>query len=310
MKLLHLSPSIIAGLLLCVPSIPSDGAVYSYSLITANAGWLDQYSLDTSNNFVGNEACVPTSSTNAMTYLQNTAPEYFGTALTGTTYEDWKATDQTLIGPDYMDTTPDPDGGTYYNHIPYALNKYIREDKGFTQVNFGGIYPVDTWGDSPYDKPSYMLDGVPSGLYFAEWLYQGLATIFSIEYSNGGGHELFLTGIDWDDANNDGIVQESENALLHFIDPLDPAFYGDDNLPSSGPKVTTGSIYHDDKSGGLLLSYEQYHGDLPYTSDYELVTGSHIVGAFTMSVPEPSEYAAAIGILALVGAAFWRRRRD
>ena len=72
-------------------------------------GWLDQHSLDTSNNYTGNEACIPSSTVNGLTYLQNLNPSLFGTNLTGGTnisstqglpnsYSNWVKTDQTLIG--------------------------------------------------------------------------------------------------------------------------------------------------------------------------------------------------------------------
>ncbi|CAN5485120.1 hypothetical protein BH09VER1_BH09VER1_50000 [soil metagenome] len=49
--------------LLSVFAVRSD----ALTLDVADYGWMDQYSLDTSHNFVGDEACVSTSSTNAFT---------------------------------------------------------------------------------------------------------------------------------------------------------------------------------------------------------------------------------------------------
>jgi len=157
-----------------------------------------------------------------MTYLQNLAPGYFGTALTGTTYTDWISTDATLISPAYMDTQPSD--GAFYDHIPFAPNKCIIQDNGFTSVQFSGMFPTDCWGSAPYDKPSYIADGHPASGFFLDSLAASNATLFSILYGGrGGGHELLAGGLDWTDANDDGIIQQSEGAILYFVDPLDPS---------------------------------------------------------------------------------------
>lgn len=279
------------GFLVLAIGAVSAQTVYHVSENTSYFGWLDQYSLDNATyNFVGSEACAPTSSTNAMTYLQNLAPAYFGTALTGTTYSRWMDTDALLITSPYMDTSPV--GGTYYDHIPYALNKYIVEDNLFSAVQFSGIFPTDYWGTGNYAKPSYMTDGNPTSDFFLNSLGANNATIFSILYKGGGGHELLAQGLDWTDANNDGIIQYSENATLSFVDPLDPADYTG-GYPSSGPKITTGHVWYD--TGSLKMDYDQYGGNLPYTSGCYTNTGTVTIDTvFAIAVPEP-----ATGILLL-----------
>ncbi len=62
-------------------------SIYRAVQDASSFGWLDQFSLNSeAYNYVGPQACVPTSSVNVMTYLQNVAPSYFGTSLTGSTY--------------------------------------------------------------------------------------------------------------------------------------------------------------------------------------------------------------------------------
>ena len=263
--------------------------VYSYMEPLSYFGWLDQYSLGTNSSSVGPEACVPTSSVNAMTYLQNRGSAYFGTGLTGSTYTNWVLADLTLVSPSYMDTQTD--SGTSYNHLPYALNKYILEDRGFTSVRFSGMFPASYWDAAPYDKPSYVENGYPTSGFLLTSLVGGLATLFSIEYSGGGGHELLAAGIHWTDANNDGIIQSSENATLYFVDPLDPsATYADGN-PSGAAKLTSGHLWNEngEASGHLRLDYNQYGGSLPYDSgNYSYTGNSTIDTMFTIDVPEPS----------------------
>ncbi len=277
---------------------------YSVSLPSVGYGWLDQYSLDTEHSYVGNEACVPTSSTNAMTYLQNFAPEVYGTALTGSSYSSWYDTANTLIGAAYMNTTS---SGTEYNHIPYALDKYIRQDKGFTNTVFYGMFDPDYWGSAPYDKPSYIQNGKPTSSFLLSALGMKSATIFNITYEHGGGHELFAVGINWLDANDDGIMQFSEGAELHFVDPLDPAYY-DGGYPDSGPKTTMGHLWYDSDINALLLDYDQYHGRLPYDGHYEETGPAEIGSAFAMAVPEPASGPALSGLL-MLALIFVRRHR-
>ncbi len=270
--------------------LPVSGFAQTVYNVMENAsyfGWLDQYSLDNATyHFVGSEACVPTSSTNAMTYLQNLAPSYFGTALTGTSYSSWMSTDTLLISAPYMDTKPND--GTYYDHIPFALNKYIIVDNGFSSVQFSGIFPVDYWGGGDYSKPSYITDGNPTSGFFLNSLGAGNATIFSILYGGaGGGHELLAAGLNWTDANDDGVIQFSENASLFFVDPLDPASYDINGLPVSGPKISSGHLWND--AGSLKLDYLQYSGSLPYSSGSYSYTGTVTIDTvFAIAVPEPS----------------------
>ncbi len=298
------TPALLAAILLA--SLPCSRAATTNS-VTQNLsyfGWLDQYSLDNATyGFVGPEACVPTSAVNAMTYLQNLAPGYFGAALTGTNYAGWISADATLVSAPYMDTSPS--AGTDYNHIPYALDKYIVQDNGFTAVSFSGIFPTDYWGIAPYDKPSYMTDGRPTSGFFLSSLSAGNATMFSILYGgDGGGHELLSGGFEWIDANDDGIIQFSENATLSFVDPLDPSATYPDGQPGGAAKFTQGHIWNADDliTGDLKMDYLQYSGNLPYNSGSYSMTGTVTIDTvFAIAVPEP-QTCALLALAALLGA--------
>jgi hypothetical protein len=299
---------VLAGI--AVSTQPSLRASTTYSVAEniSYFGWLDQYSLNTAEyNNVGPEACVPTSSTNAMTYLQNLAPAVFGTALTGGNYSTWMAADATLVSASYMDTSPT--NGTYYNHIPYALNKYIVTDRGFNSVEFSGMFENSQWAAAPYDKPSYMTDGTPTTAFLLNALTANKATLFSIYYDvGGGGHELLASGLNWTDANDDNIIQESENAILSFVDPLDPSATYPEGQPGGGAKFTTGHIWNSSNSttSELKLNYNQYGGSLPYSSGNYAMTGTTTINtAFVIAVPEPAAW-----ILVVLGLAVVVRRRS
>jgi hypothetical protein len=285
---------------------------YSVSEDLSLFGWLDQYSLDTPEyDHVGPMACVPTSATNALTYLQNARPDLFGAALTGATYADWIATDATLISPAYMDTTPS--GGTYFRTIPSALTTYFTADpaRNFSAVQFSGMFLPGYW-TSQYPQPSYIASGVPTWSFLYGALAAQSAVMLSVIYANGDGHELLLSGFQWLDANSDGIIQFDENATLSFVDPLDPSATYPGGDPGGGAKFTTGHVWFDSAIDGLKLNYSQYQGGLPYNSaDYQSYTLS-IDDAFTIAaVPEPASLAlTALGLLTFAIAKRRKRKSE
>jgi hypothetical protein len=290
-------------------------------------GWLDQYSLNTLQyNFVGEEACVPTSSVNTMTYLQNIAPGYFGTKLTGSSYDDWISADATLISPDYMNTTRP--GGTLYNHLHFGLNGYVVQDsgRGFSNVQFSGMIP-SPWDDparlAPEPRPATIADSFPTWQFLYDSLTSGSGAVLGLTYTSlTNGHAVSLGGFDWTDSNGNGRIDFDENAQLYFVDPLDPTLGTD---PSGGAHFTTGKIWEyefpDPTNSAivydtLVLEYEQYWGsDLwgglsgGVGSDYGL-TAAFLTAAVAMTVPEPSTYALlAISTASLVGFVLRRRRK-
>lgn len=224
-------------------------------------GWMDQYSLNSRHHFVGDEACVPTTSTNALTYLQNAAPFVFGDTLSGTTYPEWDATDELLIN--LMGTKPVV--GTYYNQFVYAINDYIIQTKGFSEVQFSGMYPSNNWSTT-YPQPSYMIQGVPSIPFISNAIAAGSAVLVSLEYDNGGGHELLFNGLSWDPSTETGVV--------YFVDPLDPSQNYSPDVPLGPVKQSIGTLELSGDGTKLVLNYSQYQGSLPYNGVYEKVKAS------------------------------------
>ena len=294
-------------------------------------GWLDQYSLNTLEyNFVGAEACVPTSSVNTMTYLQNSFSSYFGTNLTGTPYADWINVDATLISPDYMNTGPEgaTNKATAYNRLHFGLNKYVVQDlgRGFSNVQFSGMIPSAAWDSppnplAPESRPATIDDNLPTWQFIYDSLTSGSGTVLGLTYTHlKGGHAVSLGGFDWTDSNGNGRIDFDENALLHFVDPLDPTRGTD---PIGGAKFTTGRIWEveipDPTNSAVVyntleLAYEQYVGTnlwggaLGGSTDYGLAS-AYLTTAVAMTVPEPSTYALlAISTAGLVGFVLRRRR--
>lgn len=264
----------------------------AFTLDLANYGWLDQYSLDTSHNFVGNEACVPTSSTNALTYLQNAFPALYGTSLSGTTYADWKATDEAFITS--MGTTAV--NGTDYDQFVYVLQNYITVEKAFAFTQFASMFPANNWS-TEYPDPVFNTNGHPTASFLSDALAAQAAVLISIEYTNGaGGHELLVNGLDWDEDTNTG--------MLYFVDPLDPSQSYNGSVVEGAAKQSSGTLVLG-SGGQLRLTYNQYEGELPYDeNNYEDVTAT-LYGALAVSIPEPGVY----GLLALGGLAMVSARR-
>jgi len=249
-------------------------------------GWLNQYSL---TNFASDNGCVPTCSVNAMTYLQNANPLYFGSNLTGTSYLDWYSTAEFISGPNYLNTSAS--SGTAFTNIQPALESYITGFRGFTNVQFSQM-------QSTVSGSNYI--GLPTVNFLFNALTAGEAAIFGFINPNAPagsiGHELAACGLTWDPFLNTGTIS--------FIDPLDPSSNGSTNGPA---QVTTGTIsYASGEYSGLsytnalAISYSQYQGRLPYTNNYADAFGL-IVSANIIAVPEPSTNAllglGAIGIL-------------
>jgi len=292
----------------------------SYSISSTYYGYLDQYNINTENSLIGDDACVPTSTTNALVLLQNLNPTIFGTGLAGSTYQDWHETDRQLI--QAMGTTAN--NGTSYIRIPYGLNDYLNNlSFNYTSnLTLSGQFSTGGW-DLTYPKPSYITAEDPT----ADFIYNALqnlnGVLLSIDYSThdgtytSGGHELLACGITWDLSSSTGTIS--------FIDPLNPSQnYSSTTLPdgtyeATGPAlVTTGTITllgsGSGSPGSLLLEYDQYNGDDtapisdgPFYHEYATIDNVFAIGAVA-AVPEPSEYAAMV-IFTLAGLVLMHRMR-
>lgn len=264
-----------ASLLAAAAPLPAQ--TYSEYIDISLYGYLDQYSMNASHNFVGNEACIPTSSTNALTYLQNAYSSVYGSSLSGSTYTSWKATDSLLIAD--MGTTASE--GTYYTQFVYGLNQFFDDQPSVSKPQFSGMFYDAGWGGL-YPKPSYVTEGHPTAEFMAESLDAGAALITLIEYTGGGGgHGILVNGFTWDSSTSTG--------TLLFIDPLNPSQNYSDTT-GTGPTLQTTGTLTLNEFGNLLLTYDQYEGGLPYSSGEFSTVSAVIDGALALTVPEPSTW--------------------
>ncbi len=260
----------------------------------AHFGWLSQYSLDDSiHDFVGPEACMPTSATNGMTFMQNAYSFYFGDRLTGNSYEDWIATDTLLISEPYMDTAPQ--SGTSVNGFLRGVGKYLIGDNGFdlvsvnTMTGFRGV-------EAAYPGQDTVINEIPTWQFIQSSLAAGNVTVLNLFYPGmTGGHAVLVTGFEWDDANGDGIIQKSEGAILYAVDPLDPSETYPDGLPGGGAKFTEILIWNNPADGILLLDYFQYAGNLPYDPEkYILTEGDGVLAIYSIDTRRVQDFIASV----------------
>ena len=288
---------VAAAACLCVSGPGAASNQYRVIQNQADFGWLSQYSLDDAiHDFVGLEACAPTSATNGMTFLQNAYPFYFGDRLTGNTYEDWIATDTLLISQPYMNTRPQV--GTGAQGQVNGLEKYIIGDNDFDLVEINGMVPPSVFGPIEPDYPGRdtIIEEVPTWQFIESSLAAGNVTMIDLLYPGmAGGHAVLITGFEWDDANGDGIIQESEGARLYAVDPLDPSETYPDGLPGGGAKFTEIKVWNDPDDGVLLLTYSQYTGKLPYDADsYGTTADDSVLAAVSIDTRRVQDFIASV----------------
>ncbi len=273
---------------------------YSWMNDSAGYGYFCQYSIP---NTLADESCAPSSAINTLVFLQNTyASQLGGVPLVGSGYGGWNATAQTLQG--YFGTTEDGSSGPGQTA---GLANYL------SSIGAADLVTLDAIAfDTSAEYPEWVAQGAtPTFGDFYGWMSGGDGVYFDIIYADGGtgpgdvlGHVLALVGLEWNDANGDGVVDQSEGATFSVIDPLDPSVNYAGSEVLGPPKVTTVSIWQG-VAGELQFSYQQYQGNLPFNASNYATASGFIGGAVSISViPSPAAWATLT-----VGSLARRRRR-
>lgn len=259
-------------------------------------GWLNQYGFNTEGSRIGDSACVPSASVNALAYLQNAHPSVFGTNLVGATYGDWQDAGATLI--ERMGTTA-AKGTLVADFIP-ALQDYVSTELGFAQTTFSWMASAGSLADESGDGSD--LTGAPTVSFLQNALARNEAIIGMFIYTDWiGGHAFTINGLEWDAVAGSG--------TLYFVDPLDSSQTYDGVFGTGPAKQSTGTLSLTEQ-GHLRLDYDQYWGTLPYAADYGSVS-AYLDVAFVMGViPEPASGAIIFGLCALACVVARGRRRS
>ena len=272
-----------------------------YSVIQERTsfGWLSQYSLrDFDPDLDGWDAyaCVPTSSVNGMTFLQNEYGFYFSDQLTGSSYTDWAATDALLVSPAYMNTQTG--FGTLADRAYYGLEAFLVQNKGFDLVGLEGMIPEVVWDlahtpdNPPLPRPQSIADAIPNLDYIEASLAAGNPTFILLLYPSGdSGHAVLVAGL---------IRHADGTATLKVVDPMDPSMTYPDDYPDGDAKFTDVDVTVGVDNNGnefLVMGYNQYKGDLPYDpTDYEYSPDNTILAALSINTRLVQDYLHSVAV--------------
>ena len=239
---------------------------------------------------LNNQSCVPTSWTNSLVYLQNKyGIELAGLELAGSDYSAWTETVETLRSPEFMNTSPNPDGvgTTPYGQVNGIEQFLIHKGAGPLATSYQAI-AASFMLHRPYDQdptgfsyPDWLMPGAPTLDLLHQWLEADAAVVIDVLWGEDGnltgqGHALALVGIEWTDYNDNGIVDKwaldgiTAEAFLLVIDPLDPTFgnYSPDGWLPVGPAQSTKMHVWQEPNpelkttfGMLNVKYSQYKAD-------------------------------------------------
>ena len=218
---------------------PAPAAVYDVQVPLGLYGDLNQ----TDVPVIGEYACGPTAATNGLIYLQSAFPRNYDGSLVPIqdqdldgdgdcdSYDDMIVTALILAGSDYFDTVQTqcswPD-----NYI-WGKNRYIEQLASAVTV-----YEAQNqwdWDNHP-PQPAWVTQQPPTWTFVYEGLLDGadVEVLLSFAgYPDGYGHWVTVNGFHWDDANDNGVIEQTEEALIDFVDSL-------------GGTASSVSIWHED----------------------------------------------------------------
>lgn len=264
-------------------------------------------------------ACTPTSSTNALTYVV-TRPDFLGeTYAPLTTYSGWESVRDDLAT-NYYYTSPNVvPAGTLPARALIGMNQYL-DDNGLQQhISLSAVgISTDPQGNNIAGWNTPAQNGLPAigpASQYSQWFTEQRVTgdflrasllqsdavlvggFYDTVTGDPAGHAILITELDWTDSNNNGIIDEQDNATVKILDPLNPSEtysprpsvktahgtyspalsdanyigYGagstvseqlDNALNSQvtatgGPSFSTGSIMQNEL-GALVVTYDQY----------------------------------------------------
>ena len=263
-----------AALVLAASAAAQASTVYSVAIGYGLYGHLNQSDVTALGaGAAGANSCVPTAVTNSFVHLQNQYGSVYGTTLVPTTA---KAAAEDLAQ-NYMGTT---------NAAGTSGNGWIDGKYNYMEAKAAGRtgYAAQT-SDGYYTGANTFVAKNTDPRW--RFLYDALTAGKDIELgivpnAAGIGHAITLSSFTWTDANDDGIIQQSEGAQIDFIDPGAPG------------ALTYKNIWQTSLNGIL---------NIDYGNGYTIV-----LAISETAVPLPTAGLAGLSLLAAI-AAFARIRR-
>ena len=263
---------------------------------------------------LGQVMCGPTAAIDSFKYLENAYPAIYGNSLIpigasggvdlnldgniGDSYDDMIAVAQIVGSAVYMNTKValgGPGGsGTWDDMFIFGKQKYIEAMLPNQTIYAAQLKSQWAWPGVP-PRPADEVPGIARPAWVqdqtqpdAVFLATELADCEDVEIliiDGDWGHFLTVTGIQWVDANNDGLINAGvENAFLHYIDPVT-------GLPPVAPAPIGG---------------QNVAGD-PVRVSYGIFPNAELVMTVSESpIPEP----VTLGLLVIGGMVMLRRRHS
>ena len=189
----------------------------------------------------GENSCVPTATINSFTWLQNAYPLIYGLdgggapALQGG-QGSWQAAAALLAGPQYMNTDLN-NGTTLANWISGKVSYLNAFAPGKTI--FAGMETLSGVGRPVWDQ-----NANPTVNFLLQELQAGEDVELGIYPTSDIGHALTLTGLIWNDADNNGAFNAGDILTLNTIDPVNPLVNTPLTLNPGNPMTIFGLNYN------------------------------------------------------------------
>ena len=155
-------------------------------------------------------ACGPASVTNALVYLQGSCADYGSALVPDQSYSGLIALGDTLAT--YMNTQP---AGTADDNMIMGAVNYIEDVA--PNVTLYSAECWEQWSSQP--QPAWDQIAIPTAQYIYQSLAEGATVEVGLEFPNGTGHWVTVTGLSWIDTDQTDYVESTENAQLYYIDP-------------------------------------------------------------------------------------------
>jgi hypothetical protein len=270
-RLVIVATSLLAVTLLAAVTAPAWATQFDAQLDQGLFGHVNQNNVPAQGPGVpGSNSCGPTAVANSFQYLQNNFSTVYGPNTiipAGMTAQDVAIN----LANNWMNTSNSI--GTSAENLIAGKRNYL-ESVAPGKTSYAGQDPFYSGSNS------FVAHQTPTFSFLYNALTSGADVEFGIRFPGGGGHFLTLTSLHWNDANNDGVIQSSENATIDYIDPETGASGVSSLFQSSpgGPLLT-------DYGGGAGIAVDV--SELPTTSGHSVAAPASVADAFGTGFPGP-----------------------